>query len=218
MKDDEIKEPIDRWVQYLGSPVLQIRNEKPLSRVWEDDVNGEVPVWSIDPDLLGYENEYRHGTSIPGFWPADPRNFSLLSYHLSSHAQFRPPTYGADETREAIVSQGILASFGWLVPLAAYHGFSPFHEITHPYVTQTVLTDGKDFTFMVYQMNTNKIYSEFARENSKTNIAWCSETESLYETVENGAIKGELIIQEYFFKSYFQNRKKFISRKLDHAH
>lgn len=190
LSEEEVKAPIDRWVQYLGTPVLQIRNEKPLTRVWEDEVTGEVPVWTLDPDLLGYENEYRHGTSIPGFWPGDQRTFSILSYHLSSHVNYRPPTYGADEAREALVSQGILASFGWLVPLAAYHGFSPFSEITYPHVTQTVLTDGRDFTFMVYQMNTNKIYSEFARENPKVNIAWCSGTESLYDTIENDKVKG----------------------------
>lgn len=66
LTDEEVNAPIDRWVQYLGSPVLQIRNENPLDPFWGEDVKGDVPVWTLDPEVLGYQNEYRHGTSIPG--------------------------------------------------------------------------------------------------------------------------------------------------------
>lgn len=58
-------------------------------------------------------------------------------------------------------------------------------------LTQTVMTDGRQVTLMVYQMNTNMLYSEFATENPKVNICWCSRTEALYDRVENGKVMGK---------------------------
>jgi len=63
---EEWNEPIDRWVQYLGSPILQLRQQNRLEPVWDPSIKGEVPRWNLDPNVLGYQNEHRHGTSIPG--------------------------------------------------------------------------------------------------------------------------------------------------------
>lgn len=62
-----------------------------------------------------------------GFWPGDNREFSFLSYHSSNHIAHRPQAYGSTDAEEAVQSQIIFASFGWLMSLACYQGI--FHFI-----------------------------------------------------------------------------------------
>lgn len=57
-----------------------------------------------------------------GFWPGDPCEFGLLSYHHRGHMHQRLLQYGEEDRAEALHVQAILASFGWLLPQACYQG------------------------------------------------------------------------------------------------
>lgn len=124
-----------------------------------------------------------------GFWPGNPNQFGLLSYHKRGH--FLNRTYNdPSETKEALHRQGILASFGWSNALANHLGFTTFNEITYPLVTQTVITNGQFWSFYVYQLNTLLFHSKHASENPRRNICWASPELKLYEGIEDGKIVG----------------------------
>lgn len=152
---------------------------------------------------------------VTGFWPEDPKSFSLMSYHLTNHMKQRPH-YDVFDLKETLQCQAMLASFGWLMSLSCYHGefakilkskksslhcsraiimdlflgFSTYQELTYPIVTQTILTNAQEFTFAVYQMNTTELFELDFNQNPRCNLCWVTPTEKLYEKIEDGKITG----------------------------
>jgi hypothetical protein len=67
---DTANKPIDRWFQYLGSPILHLRHELPLPAVVEmnesESSDFDVPFFRYDPKVIGFHDERRMGTNIPG--------------------------------------------------------------------------------------------------------------------------------------------------------
>ncbi|XP_078052150.1 mitochondrial ribosomal protein S30 [Augochlora pura] len=179
-------------VQYHGSPILQLRNRFPLKEILSERERFDFKYKNFefyhDYYTLGYRREYKHATNIPGFWPGDPSEFGLLSYHNCSKIAFRRPTY--DDTLDALSVQAIFASYSWLLSQACYQGFTTVNEITYPLVTQTILTDSQSWSFCAYQLNTILLRSPFVEENPMNNICWITKPEKLYDSVENGQIHG----------------------------
>lgn len=95
-----------------------------------------------------------------------------------------------EDDKEALHTQGILTSFGWLNAQANLLGFTTFNDITYPLVTQTIVTNGKLWSFYVYQMNTMLLHSKYIKENRRTNICWATEELQLYQDVNDGKIIG----------------------------
>ncbi|XP_012281803.1 28S ribosomal protein S30, mitochondrial [Orussus abietinus] len=184
--------PIDRWFQYNGNPLLQLRHEFPLKEIipLSDSENTDlnVPEFRYDPRVLGYSNKLQHGTCIPGFWPGDPSEFGTLSYHKRGYMAERPATY--DDKDDTLIAQSILASYGWLYPQACYQGFSTFQDVTYPLVTQTIISNGQWWTFCVYQLNTTLLYSEHIDINPRRNICWATKPMKLFEKVEEKQLHG----------------------------
>ncbi|CAK9809468.1 28S ribosomal protein S30, mitochondrial [Anthophora quadrimaculata] len=185
-----INEPINMPVRYVGSPILQLRHLIPLrefvSLAESTNPDLTVPKFKYDPRVLGYSFAHKHATCIPGFWPGDPAEFGLLSYHNANRIFCRPLDLG----NNAITVQAILASYGWLLSQACYQGFSVGTDITYPLVSQTVLTNGQMWSFCAYQLNTILLHMDNADENPKRNMCWITEPLKLFDTVENGQIHG----------------------------
>lgn len=182
----------DDPVQYIGTPTLQLRNTLPLKEFLStsecDRFEFKYPKFYLSPKTLGYRYEYQHATNIPGFWPGDPAEFGLLSYHNCSRLAYRRPTF--DDKYEALIVQAIFASYSWLLSQACYQGFTTVNEMTYPLVTQTVLTDSQMWSFCAYQLNTILLRSPFAEENPICNMCWITKPEKLFDTVENEQIHG----------------------------
>ncbi|XP_076646293.1 mitochondrial ribosomal protein S30 [Halictus rubicundus] len=182
----------DDPIQYFGTPILQLRNTLPLKEFLSTSecnrFEFEYPKFNLSPKTLGYRYEYKHATNIPGFWPGDPTEFGLLSYHNCSHLASRRPTF--DDKEDALVVQAIFASYSWLLSQACYQGFTTVNEMTYPLVTQTVLTDSQMWSFCAYQLNTILLRSPFVEENPTCNMCWITKPEKLFDTVENEQIHG----------------------------
>lgn len=82
------------------------------------------------------------------------------------------------------------ASFGWLLAQANYQGFTTFNDLTYPLVTQTVITNGQLWSFYAYQLNTVVMHNEHIDQNPKHNVCFGTKPMQLYETIENGKVKG----------------------------
>ncbi|XP_071449640.1 large ribosomal subunit protein mL65 [Hetaerina americana] len=187
-------DPVDRYIQYEGFPILQVRHPLPLPPVVDLQTSTnpeyEVPHFKYDPRVIGISLQRRHGTNIPGFWPGDPCEFGLMSFHKRNHINNRPKHYGACEHTESLHVQAILASYGWLFPLTCYQGFSTYNDVTYPLVTQTVITDGQFWSFYMYQLNTTIMHSHYSTDNPRRNLCWGTPEMQLYEKIEDGKVVG----------------------------
>lgn len=208
---ENLKNPVDRWIHYFGQPTIQVRHNLPLPSVPLDkwtlttpesygtDIPKTafkeigIPNYDYDPTIyhkLPYER--RHGVSIPGFWPNDPQKFGLLSIHTNEYLEDRPPHFGELEHQEAVHAQSILASFAWLIGQASYQGFTTCNEITYPFVNQSIITNGKTWSFYMYQLNTMRFFKSQDDINSPvapSNICWgTKQTELFHDITDNGVI------------------------------
>ncbi|XP_049871631.1 39S ribosomal protein S30, mitochondrial [Pectinophora gossypiella] len=191
---DRIDEPVDRPVQYKGSPIIAVRSHLPLKPIlpYSEAENPEfkVPKFTYQPEMVGYKIEHRHGTNIPGFWPGDHDEFGLLSVQGRGYMLVRNKSFGAQDELEALHCQAMKSSFGWLCAQANYQGFTTYNDLTYPLATQTVITNGQEWSFYAYQLNTITMHNEQMDENPKHNICFGTKPQQLYETVENGKVKG----------------------------
>ncbi|XP_018574152.1 39S ribosomal protein S30, mitochondrial [Anoplophora glabripennis] len=190
-----VDDPVDRLMVYHGFPSLTVRSQLPLKTIvpFSEAENPDlvVPFFQYDPRVVGTETEHRHMANVPGFWPGDSHRFGLISYHKRGHMLTRQQSYGdPEDDKEALHRQGILASFGWLSAQANLLGFTTFNDITYPLITQTVITNGKLWSFYAYQMNTMLLHSKYRKENPKTNICWGTEELQLYQEIQDGKIIG----------------------------
>lgn len=188
-------DPTDRYLQYVGSPYVALRHQHPLPPLVEVDLDKqnvvedkvEIPPYRLDPRTLGFTTEYRHGTTIPGFWPGNPNEFGVISFQRRHHFVARM----LRDHQEALHAHGLLSTFAWLFGQASYQGFTPYTEITYPLTAQTVITDGRQFSFYAYQMNTLLLCDHNATTNPRYNQCWATKEQKLFEEVdETGKVVG----------------------------
>uniref|UniRef100_A0A182NR04 28S ribosomal protein S30, mitochondrial n=1 Tax=Anopheles dirus TaxID=7168 RepID=A0A182NR04_9DIPT len=192
-------DPYDRNIQYVGKPYMAVRHKHPLDPLLAKELeafdvkqdSAELPDYRYDPLALGYMSDFRQASTVPGFWPGDQHEFGLLSFQRRSHALNRHKYCAVNDLNEAIHAQGILSSFAWVVGQACYQGFSVFNDVTYPLTAQTVVTDGRNWSFYAYQLNTMLLHSDQVDVNNRYNLCWGTEALQLYETIdENGKIHG----------------------------
>lgn len=191
------KDCLDRPFSYTGSPLLTVRHLHPLLPFEDVDFdamterNEKVPLISMDPRKLGYSTDHRHGTSIPGYWPGNVREYGMLSYQDRYERSIRNPDYGGVDHDESLHAQAILSSFAWMHSQAFFHGFTSYHDMTYPFTTQTIITDGQLFSFYKYQLNTTITHFENPDgPNLKYNKCWGTKEMKLFDTIEDGKIQG----------------------------
>jgi small subunit ribosomal protein S30 len=80
--------------------------------------------------------------------------------------------------------QAIQSSFAWSFAQACYQGFSTYNDVTYPFTTQTIITDGQTWSFYVYQLNTTLLHSKNADENPRYNMCWGSKELKLFESFD----------------------------------
>ncbi|XP_032514826.2 large ribosomal subunit protein mL65 [Danaus plexippus] len=226
---EDAQQPLNRPVQYLGIPLLTLRNHLPLKPVipYSECENPEFKVakFSTIPKSVGYVTDYRHGTNIPGFWPGDFDEFGLISYHGRGHLLVRPQSFGTEDNLEALHCQAMKSSFGWLLAQANYQGFTTYNDLTYPLVTQTVITNGNLMSFYVYQLNTISMHDDNL-DNPKHNICMGTKPMNLYDTIEDGKVKGlnddvlKMLVQFYLnapeerehdMKPYLGKEEQFVA-------
>ncbi len=108
--------------------------------------------------------------------------------------------------RDQLLAHGLMQLFTQAAGQTAQNGFPVDKDLLYPLASQGVVTNGKVFTFVCYQLNT------LAEEGGRENVFWAGPTLPLYEGVEAG--KGlvgfnqecaRLLLQ---FMSYEPKRKR----------
>ncbi|NXE79354.1 RT30 protein, partial [Cochlearius cochlearius] len=188
--------------QIDDNPHLQIRVPKQLPEIvpLESDL-GDVPVIDHKPSKLPlfkkqYENKVFIGSKV-----ADPCCYGHTQFHLIPDKLKRQRFVRAnleDQIEVLYRANGIASLFAWTAAQAMYQGFWNEADVTRPFVSQAVVTDGKYFAFFCYQLNTLALTVETIQNNPRKNICWGTESKPLYDIVEDGNVKGfndEVLLQ-----------------------
>ncbi|NXK66392.1 RT30 protein, partial [Sylvietta virens] len=180
--------------QIDDNPHLQIRVPKQLPEVvpLESDL-GDVPVIDHKPSKLPlfkkqYENKVFIGSKV-----ADPCCYGHTQFHLLPDKLKRERFIKQrleDQIEVVYRSNGIASLFAWTAAQAMYQGFWSEADVTRPFVSQAVVTDGKYFAFFCYQLNTLALTAETIKNNPRKNICWGTDSKPLYDVVEDGNVKG----------------------------
>ncbi|XP_063709738.1 large ribosomal subunit protein mL65 [Culicoides brevitarsis] len=186
------KAPVDRSFQHISQPYLTLRHVNPLPALENVNLEAlnyvtdkvEVPDQKYDPRVYGYRTTHRHGTIVPGYWAGSAHEFGVLSYQRRDGLLKFAKNYTPEDVQEALHMQGITSSFAWAYAQAAFQGFTTFNEITYPLTSQTIITDGRLFSFYAYQMNTLLLHSEHAKTNPRYNKCWATPEMKLFEEVD----------------------------------
>ncbi|RWS06631.1 28S ribosomal protein S30: mitochondrial-like isoform X1, partial [Dinothrombium tinctorium] len=205
---------VNQSVQYLSEAVVQLRTDEPLPPIIEFDdplcINSDVPHFPAHPVKDGFILKWNFLKCSPGFWSLDKNNkfdFPYLCYLSRNPIKLREKLLSRSypDAAEFFDAMGVMHGFGWLNAVSAMHGFTPYQEITYPFTTHIIITDGQFWNFFVYQMNTHSFHSDIDR-NDRRNVCWSSGEMKLYDTYENGEFKG---INE----AVIENLIKFMIRK-----
>ncbi|NP_990270.1 39S ribosomal protein S30, mitochondrial [Gallus gallus] len=188
--------------QIDDKPHLQIRVPKQLPEIvpLESDL-GDVPVVDHKPSKLPlfkkqYENKVFIGSKV-----ADPCCYGHTQFHLIPDKLKRQRFIIAnleDQIEVVYRANGIASLFAWTAAQAMYQGFWNEADVTRPFVSQAVVTDGKYFAFFCYQLNTLALTAETIQKSSRKNICWGTDSKPLYDVVEDGSVRGfndEVLLQ-----------------------
>ncbi|XP_051980255.1 39S ribosomal protein S30, mitochondrial-like [Xyrauchen texanus] len=170
------------------------------------DISAEVPVIHSAPDLLPlFRRQYDNNIFI-GAKLEDPCCYGHTQFHMV------PDRFRRDKMSKKVLSDQIevslrangIASLYALYRYAQIHaslysitintlfckGFWSEEDVSRPFVSQAVVTDGRHFSFFCYQLNTLALTPRANSKNARKNLCWGSESMRLYERVTDGDVVG----------------------------
>ncbi|KAG8520659.1 28S ribosomal protein S30, mitochondrial [Galemys pyrenaicus] len=181
--------------QINDKPHNQIRISKQLPEFVPLDyaVPIEIPVMNCKPDKLPLFKRQYENTIFIGSKTADPYCYGHTQFHLLSDKYKRERLLKqncADQIEVVFRANAIASLFAWTGAQAMYQGFWSEADVTRPFVSQAVVTDGKYFSFFCYQLNTLALTTQADQNNPRKNMCWGTQSKPLYETIEKDGVKG----------------------------
>ncbi|KAM5329581.1 large ribosomal subunit protein mL65 [Glossophaga mutica] len=181
--------------QINDTPHNQIRMSRQLPEFVPLDysVPIEIPVMNCKPDKLPLFKRQYENTIFIGSKTADPYCYGHTQFHLLPDKLKRERLLKqncADQVEVVFRANAIASLFAWTGAQAMYQGFWSEADVTRPFVSQGVITDGKYFSFFCYQLNTLALTAQADRDNTRKNICWGTQSMPLYEAIEDGNVKG----------------------------
>ncbi|XP_059998916.1 large ribosomal subunit protein mL65 isoform X1 [Lagenorhynchus albirostris] len=167
--------------QINDKPHNQIRISKQLPEFVPLDysVPVEIPVMNCKPDKLPLFKRQYENTIFIGTKTADPHCYGHTQFHLLPDKLKRERLLKqncADQIEVVFRANAIASLFAWTGAQAMYQGFWSEADVTRPFVSQGVITDGKYFSFFCYQLNTLALTAQADQNNPRKNICWGTQT------------------------------------------
>lgn len=181
--------------QINDKPHNQIRVSRQLPEFVPLDysVPVEIPVMNCKPDKLPLFKRQYENTIFIGSKTADPNCYGHTQLHLLSDKFKRERLLKkncADQVEVVFRANAIASLFAWTGAQAMYQGFWSEADVTRPFVSQGIITDGKYFSFFCYQLNTVALTAQADQNNPRKNICWGTQSKPLYEAIEGDDVKG----------------------------
>lgn len=176
-------------------PLSQIRitQQLPQFTPLEESYAAEVPEVKLAPNLMPlfrrqYDNFIFTGAKLP-----DPACYGHTQFHLvpdKYHRQRIARQQQPDQVEVFLRANALASLFAWTGAQAMYQGFWNYEDVTRPFVSQAVITDGQFFSFFCYQLNTVALCAETDANNPRKNLLWGTDSLQLYEKVQDGEVVG----------------------------
>ncbi|XP_056314505.1 39S ribosomal protein S30, mitochondrial [Danio aesculapii] len=172
---------------------IRIPQQLPEFVLPEAEICGEVPVIPLAPDLLPlfrrqYDNNIFIGTKLE-----DPCCYGHTQFHIVPDRFCRDNMNKrglSDQVEVSLRANAIASLFAWTGAQAMYQGFWAEEDVSRPFVSQAVITDGQFFSFFCYQLNTLALSPRADGQNGRINLCWGTESMRLYERVTDGDVLG----------------------------
>ncbi|KAK2837930.1 hypothetical protein Q5P01_015142 [Channa striata] len=186
-------EPIRFQIDDNPHSQIRITEQLPQFAPLEASYSAEVPEITLAPNLMPlfrrqYENNIFTGAKLP-----DPACYGHTQFHLVPdrfHRDRMSREQQSDQVEVFLRANGLASLFAWTGAQAMYQGFWNHEDVTRPFVSQAVITDGHFFSFFCYQLNTVALSVETDANNPRKNILWGTESLRLYESVEDKEVVG----------------------------
>ncbi|XP_035513653.1 39S ribosomal protein S30, mitochondrial [Morone saxatilis] len=172
---------------------IRITQQLPQFAPLEASYAAEVPEITIAPNMMPlfrrqYDNNIFTGAKLP-----DPACYGHTQFHLVPDRYHRDRMARREESDQVEVflrANGLASLFAWTGAQAMYQGFWNHEDVTRPFVSQAVITDGQFYSFFCYQLNTVALSVETDANNPRKNLLWGTESLRLYEGVKDGEVVG----------------------------
>ncbi|PIO73788.1 hypothetical protein TELCIR_04229 [Teladorsagia circumcincta] len=185
---------------------VQLRSRDPLAPLHSLESDEACkPVFSEDVDVA---NDVLFSPKVINLWPDEDPLWQCPGYFVESeetHAYSRvaakslsllderckewdaPPEENAELWQDCAKAQAVASLFTTLCAQAHTHGFTQYTDVTRPFTSQLMLSNGVDFVFAVGQLNTIAINIECdGFENPKTNVCHVESPLRLYDDYREG--------------------------------
>ncbi|XP_054466297.1 39S ribosomal protein S30, mitochondrial [Anoplopoma fimbria] len=187
------QEPIRFQIDDQPNSQIRITQQLPQFTPLEASYAAEVPEVTFAPNLMPmfkrqYENNIFTGAKVP-----DPACYGHTQFHLVPdryHRDRMAQKQQSDQVEVFLRANGLASLFAWTGAQAMYQGFWNHEDVTRPFVSQAVITDGQFFSFFCYQLNTVALSVETDANNPRKNLLWGTESLRLYESVQDGEVVG----------------------------
>lgn len=191
---------INQMIQMDGYSALNVRNDsliEPVESFESDLVNDANLIENFSYPLRNYGAmlKFKRPVSLPGFWFEEvpkydcPHTMFLSTDCLNTrNMSIKTKAVPATDRENCLNTQAIMSAFGWLNSLSCYHGYTPFQELDYPFTSQVITTNGQEWLFNVYQLNTHAFHRDLEIP-ARNNICWSSGLMRLYGTYEDGVFK-----------------------------
>ncbi|XP_017546544.2 39S ribosomal protein S30, mitochondrial [Pygocentrus nattereri] len=172
---------------------IRIPHQLPEFVPLKAEISAEVPVIQLEPDRLPlFRRQYDNNIYI-GAKLEDPCCYGHTQFHVVPDKFHRNKLNKKNLPGHIEVflrANAITSLYAWTGAQAMYQGFWSEQDVSRPFVSQAIITDGQYFSFFCYQLNTLALSSFSTPNNPRKNLCWGTESLRLYERITDGDVIG----------------------------
>lgn len=161
-------------------PSYMLHTNQPLPLFHSDRSfagNETIPTGLFHPQHMSiFEHSYDQIRPFGGFKMGS--SFSFCHTVLAANTRSR--------TREHVLAHGLMTLFAQSAAQTVQYGYHLDEDLVFPLATQGIITNGKRFTFVCFQLNTLNLGTDMGTWN----ILWTGPTLNLFERFGNGSLSG----------------------------
>ncbi|CAG5925082.1 unnamed protein product [Menidia menidia] len=186
-------EPYNFQIDDRPQNQIRITQQLPQFVPLEASFGADVPEVKYAPNLMPLFRRQYTNSIFTGAKPPDPACYGHTQFHLVPdryHRDRMALLQQSDQVEVFLRANALASLFAWTGAQAMYQGFWSHQDVSRPFASQAVITDGRFFSFFCYQLNTVALSSETDADNPRRNLLWGTESLRLYDSVQDGEVVG----------------------------
>jgi hypothetical protein len=138
-----------------------------------NQIEPKIQEYNYNPSIFKVFAEHTLPMQVPGHWYGDKREFNYLTIMNTtkclSYLKHKFP--GHNDDFDALKSMATTTGHAELTAQAYYLGFSMWKDLTYPLYGQYLLTNGQDFCFANYQLNTLRLWNKATSQSNLCTVS-----------------------------------------------